>query len=183
MDLVMVSPRAEPPVVRITEWSKVVYEVQKREKAAAKQALAQKRAADPKEVRFSCQIGEHDLGVKMAQVGGLLQSGSVRAGGKTRSAGQIGGLSCSAASTALLAPLPSFTLRLCVCFPLQARKFLEGGNLLRLLLSRSRFYSIHNAFPAGPQVFGGGQPAAPGGAVQGRAAGGWAAGALRLMQR
>ena len=52
----------------------VVYEVQKREKAAAKQALAQKRAADPKEVRFSCQIGEHDLGVKMAQVGVLTAS-------------------------------------------------------------------------------------------------------------
>ncbi|PRW45700.1 alpha-glucosidase isoform A [Chlorella sorokiniana] len=77
MDLVMVSPKAEPPVVRITEWSKVVYEAQKREKAAAKQLLAQRRAADPKEVRFSCQIGEHDLSVKMAQARKFLEEGNL----------------------------------------------------------------------------------------------------------
>ncbi|KAI7835547.1 hypothetical protein COHA_010552 [Chlorella ohadii] len=77
MDLVMVTPRADPPVARITEWSKVIYDVQKREKAAAKQLLAQRRAADPKEVRFSCQIGEHDLGVKMAQARKFLEEGNL----------------------------------------------------------------------------------------------------------
>jgi len=48
----------------------VLYEQQKREKAATKQKLAQQRAAEPKEVRIGCQIAEHDLETKMGQVGG-----------------------------------------------------------------------------------------------------------------
>ncbi|KAL4419226.1 hypothetical protein ABPG77_010668 [Micractinium sp. CCAP 211/92] len=75
LDLVMVSPKAEPPVVRLTEWSKVLYEQQKREKAALKQRLAQQRAADAKEVRIGCSIAEHDLGVKMAQARRFLEDG------------------------------------------------------------------------------------------------------------
>lgn len=75
LDLVMVSPRAEPPVVRLTEWSKVLYEQQKRDKAALKQRLAQQRAADAKEVRIGCAIAEHDLGVKMAQARRFLEDG------------------------------------------------------------------------------------------------------------
>ncbi|KAL4422365.1 hypothetical protein ABPG75_008562 [Micractinium tetrahymenae] len=75
LDLVMVSPRAEPPVVRLTEWSKVLYEQQKRDKAALKQRLAQQRAAEAKEVRIGCSIAEHDLGVKMAQARRFLEDG------------------------------------------------------------------------------------------------------------
>jgi translation initiation factor IF-3 len=47
----------------------VLYEAQQREKAALKQRLAAQRAGQAREVRIGCQIAEHDLGVKMAQVG------------------------------------------------------------------------------------------------------------------
>jgi hypothetical protein len=47
----------------------VLYELQKKEKTAVKQKLAAVKASAPKEVRIGCQIAEHDLGVKMAQVG------------------------------------------------------------------------------------------------------------------
>lgn len=48
----------------------VLYEAQKREKLATKQRLAAQRAGQAREVRIGCQIAEHDLAVKMAQVGG-----------------------------------------------------------------------------------------------------------------
>ncbi|EFN52961.1 hypothetical protein CHLNCDRAFT_137349 [Chlorella variabilis] len=76
LDLVMVSPRAQPPVARLVEWSKVLYEQQKREKAATKAKLAQQRAAVAREVRIGCQIAEHDLAVKMAQARRFLEDGS-----------------------------------------------------------------------------------------------------------
>ena len=50
LDVVMVSPRASPPVVRLVEWSKVLFELQKRDKAAGKAKAAQARAAEAKEV-------------------------------------------------------------------------------------------------------------------------------------
>ncbi|KAL4855918.1 Alpha-glucosidase [Chlorella vulgaris] len=77
LDVVMLSPKAEPPVVRLVEWSKVLYEAQKREKLATKQRLAAQRAGQAREVRIGCQIAEHDLAVKMAQARRFLEDGSL----------------------------------------------------------------------------------------------------------
>ena len=53
----MVSPRATPPVVRLVEWSKVLFELQKRDKAAGKAKAAQARAAEAKEVCVCVLVG------------------------------------------------------------------------------------------------------------------------------
>ncbi|MFD3156117.1 translation initiation factor IF-3 [Haloimpatiens sp. FM7330] len=60
LDLVMISPNAKPPVCRIMDYGKFIYEQAKREKEAKKK----QKVINIKEVRLSAKIEEHDLGVK-----------------------------------------------------------------------------------------------------------------------
>ena len=57
LDLVEVSPNAEPPVCRMMDYGKFLYERSKRERKARK---AQK-TVEVKEIRLSPKIGEHDI--------------------------------------------------------------------------------------------------------------------------
>lgn len=188
----------QPQPYRTMHPPQVIYDVQKREKAAAKQLLAQRRAADPKEVRFSCQIGEHDLGVKMAQVrvrvfgfmrGGLcspawiclvlacmfnparMPGGGVQSTAKHLRCFANGSLPfrCpQAAPLALLLLHPSRALNRSLLLT-PTRSTSSCGSRWTCAISQSMYGCL---ITAGPQVSGGGQPAAPGGAVQGRPAGG-----------
>lgn len=56
LDLVEVAPNANPPVCRLMDYGKYLYEKQKRERESRK---AQKQV-DVKEVRLSPKIGEHE---------------------------------------------------------------------------------------------------------------------------
>lgn len=60
LDLVMIAPQAKPPVCKIMDYSKYLYEVSKREKEARKN----QKVINIKEIRFSPNIEEHDLNVK-----------------------------------------------------------------------------------------------------------------------
>lgn len=60
MDLVMIAPQATPPVVRIMDYGKFIYEQQKKEKEARKK----QRTIDIKEIRFSPNIEDHDMNTK-----------------------------------------------------------------------------------------------------------------------
>lgn len=60
LDLVNVSPNAEPPVCKILDYSKYRYELQKKEKLAKKN----QKTMQVKEVRLSTFIEEHDVQVK-----------------------------------------------------------------------------------------------------------------------
>lgn len=60
MDLVMISPNANPPVCRIMDYGKFIYEQAKKEKEAKKK----QNVINIKEVRLSPKIEEHDLEVK-----------------------------------------------------------------------------------------------------------------------
>jgi translation initiation factor IF-3 len=60
LDLVEVSPNANPPVARIIDWGKYVYQ---KEKAKKKQ-----RSQDLKQIRMGLKIGDHDLDIKMKKV-------------------------------------------------------------------------------------------------------------------
>lgn len=60
MDLVMISPNAKPPVCRIMDYGKFVYEQTKKIKEAKKK----QKVTNIKEVRLSPNIEEHDIEIK-----------------------------------------------------------------------------------------------------------------------
>lgn len=64
MDLVMISPNANPPVCKIMDFGKFIYEQSKKEKEAKKK----QKVINIKEVRLSPKIEEHDLVVKSNNV-------------------------------------------------------------------------------------------------------------------
>ena len=61
LDLVEVNPAANPPVCKIIDYGKYLYDLAKREKDTRKNASATKL----KELNFHMNIDEHDYGVKM----------------------------------------------------------------------------------------------------------------------
>ncbi|MDY6786664.1 MAG: translation initiation factor IF-3 [candidate division WOR-3 bacterium] len=61
LDLVEVAPNARPPVVRIMDYGKYKYEMQKREKKAKKKQHSQQL----KELQVRPRIFEHDLDIKI----------------------------------------------------------------------------------------------------------------------
>ncbi|MCI4667023.1 MAG: translation initiation factor IF-3 [Bacteroidia bacterium] len=72
LDLVEISPNANPPVVKIMEYSKFMYEIKKQRKAQkAKQATT-----EVKELRFGPNTDEHDLNFKLKHAEKFLQEGN-----------------------------------------------------------------------------------------------------------
>ena len=71
MDLVEVSPLADPPVCKIQDFGKYKYHQSKIEH---RQRQKQK-SNELKEIRLSPRIGEHDLGVKVRKARGFLEKG------------------------------------------------------------------------------------------------------------
>jgi len=72
LDLVEISPNAEPPVCKIMEYSKFIYEQKKREKAL--KAKASKVVI--KEVRFGPQTDDHDYEFKKRNSEKFLKDGA-----------------------------------------------------------------------------------------------------------
>ncbi|WP_425350799.1 translation initiation factor IF-3 [Clostridium muellerianum] len=60
LDLVMISPKAKPPVCRIMDYNKFLYEQSKKEKEARKN----QKVVDIKEIRLRPNIEEHDIEIK-----------------------------------------------------------------------------------------------------------------------
>ncbi len=71
MDLVEVSPTAEPPVCRIMDFGKYLYELKRKEKIAQKK----QHVATLKEIRMRPKIDPHDEGVKVNQLRAFLEKG------------------------------------------------------------------------------------------------------------
>lgn len=60
LDLVMISPNATPPVCKIMDFGKYVYEQSKKDKEAKKK----QKVVSIKEIRLSPTIEEHDISIK-----------------------------------------------------------------------------------------------------------------------
>ena len=60
LDLVVISPNANPPVCKIMDFGKYVYEQQKKDKEAKKK----QKIISIKEVRMSATIEDHDIEIK-----------------------------------------------------------------------------------------------------------------------
>ena len=71
LDLVKISPQAQPPVCKLMNYGKFKFEQDKREKEARKN----QRVIDVKEVRMTPSIDVHDFEVKMNNAIKFLKSG------------------------------------------------------------------------------------------------------------
>jgi translation initiation factor IF-3 len=71
LDLVEVSPEARPPVCRLMDYGKFMYEQSRREREARK---AQKQI-EIKEIQVRPKTAEHDVGFKMDRARKFLQEG------------------------------------------------------------------------------------------------------------
>jgi translation initiation factor IF-3 len=71
LDLVEVSPTAQPPVCRIQDYGKYLYEKDKSERAARKK----QKVIVVKEVKFSVTVDEHDYQTKKNQAIRFLNEG------------------------------------------------------------------------------------------------------------
>lgn len=71
MDLVEISPNAQPPVCRIIEYSKFLYQQKKRQK----EQKAKQVKVNVKEIRFGPQTDDHDYNFKLKHAKGFLEDG------------------------------------------------------------------------------------------------------------
>ncbi|MDE6268911.1 MAG: translation initiation factor IF-3 [Muribaculaceae bacterium] len=72
LDLVEISPTAEPPVCKVLDYQKFLYQQKKRQKE--QKAKATKVVV--KEIRFGPQTDDHDYNFKLKHAIGFLQEGS-----------------------------------------------------------------------------------------------------------
>lgn len=71
LDLVEISPNAEPPVCRIMDFGKFRYQESLKEKEARKNQHRQV----VKEIKFHANVGEHDFQTKLGHIKGFLTDG------------------------------------------------------------------------------------------------------------
>ena len=72
MDLVEISPNAEPPVCRIIDYSKFLYQLKKKQK----EIKAKSVKVVVKEIRFGPQTDDHDFNFKLKHAKEFLQEGA-----------------------------------------------------------------------------------------------------------
>ncbi len=71
LDLVEVSPQANPPVARIVDWGKYVYQKTKEQQKSRRNAKATKL----KQIRLGLKIGSNELDIKLRKVKEFLLEG------------------------------------------------------------------------------------------------------------
>jgi translation initiation factor IF-3 len=72
LDLVEISPNADPPVCRIIDYNKFLYEKKKKEK----EMKANSKVSEVKEIRFTPNTDEHDFNFKAKHAEDFLKDGN-----------------------------------------------------------------------------------------------------------
>ena len=72
LDLVEISPNAEPPVCKVIDYKKFIYDQKKKQKAIKSKAVK----VVIKELRFGPNTGEHDFNFKLKHAEKFLQDGA-----------------------------------------------------------------------------------------------------------
>ncbi len=72
LDLIEISPNAEPPVVRIADYQKFLYQQKRREK----ELRAKSVKVVVKEIRFGPQTDDHDFEFKLRHAQGFIKEGA-----------------------------------------------------------------------------------------------------------
>ena len=71
VDLVEISPNADPPVAKIVDWGKYQYQKMKEQQRNKKSA----RTSEIKQMRLGLKIGQNDLDIKLRKVRKFLSDG------------------------------------------------------------------------------------------------------------
>ncbi len=71
LDLIEVSPQADPPVARIADYGKYTYEMSKKQK----EVKARAHITETKNIQISVSIGEHDIMIKAKQASEWIKEG------------------------------------------------------------------------------------------------------------
>ena len=71
LDLVEVAPQAVPPVVKLIDYNKFLYQLKKKKQEEKKHAAV----SETKQVQFGPFIDEHDLGIKIARAREFIADG------------------------------------------------------------------------------------------------------------
>lgn len=71
LDLVEISPNAQPPVAKIIDWGKYQYQKMKEQQRNKKSA----HASEMKQIRLGLKIGENDLQIKLRKIRKFLLDG------------------------------------------------------------------------------------------------------------
>ena len=71
LDLVEVAPEADPPVCRIMDFTKYIYEQKRKQKVAKKKSVR----TETKEVKFRPNIDGHDFEIKLRHIREFLEKG------------------------------------------------------------------------------------------------------------
>jgi len=71
VDLVEISPNAEPPVVKVVDWGKFQYQKMKEQHRNQKHA----KTVELKQMRMSLKIGANDLEIKLRKIREFLKEG------------------------------------------------------------------------------------------------------------
>ena len=72
LDLIEISPKAEPPVCRIDDYQKFLYQQKKK----AKELKANQTKVVVKEIRFGAQTDDHDYNFKLKHAQNFLKEGA-----------------------------------------------------------------------------------------------------------
>ena len=71
VDLVEISPNADPPVAKLVDWGKYQYQKMKEQQKNRKNS----KQAELKQMRFGLKIGSGDLDIKLRKIRSFLESG------------------------------------------------------------------------------------------------------------
>ncbi|HBT80475.1 MAG: translation initiation factor IF-3 [Candidatus Yanofskybacteria bacterium RIFOXYD1_FULL_44_17] len=72
LDLVEVNPNSQPPMAKIMDYGKYIYQKEKQEKKSAKKQKDQ----EMKTVRIGFKTGQHDMDFKAKQIEGFIKEGN-----------------------------------------------------------------------------------------------------------
>ena len=72
VDLVEISPKADPPVAKIIDWGKYQYQKMKEQQKARRN----NKASELKQMRFGLKIGGNDLEIKLRKIRSFLKEGN-----------------------------------------------------------------------------------------------------------
>ena len=71
VDLVEISPNADPPVAKVIDWGKYQYQKMKEQQKARRN----NKASELKQMRFGLKIGSNDLEIKLRKIRAFLSEG------------------------------------------------------------------------------------------------------------